>query len=67
MSLKDFRLSVADHLIGVSNRPKKGRPSLNSSLKAKWKVTSAVRTAQLLHIPAVFLKIADDALIAVQK
>lgn len=51
--LKDFRLSVVDRLIGASNPPKKGRPSLNSSLKAKWKVTSAVKTTQLLHIPCV--------------
>ena len=51
--LKVFRLLVSDHLIGVSNRPKKGRPFLNPSLEAKWKVTSSVRTAQLLHISGV--------------
>jgi len=46
LSLKDFRLSVADFLIGVSNRPKKGRPPTKSPTNtAKSMPTEAVRTS----------------------
>jgi len=54
LSLKDFRLSVADFLIGVSNRPKKERPPTKSPTnKAKSMPTEAVRTSQVPHFLAV--------------
>jgi len=64
LSLKDFRLSVADFLIGVSNRPKKGRPSTKSPTnKAKSMPTEAVRTSQVPHFSA---KVAEGVVTAVQ-
>lgn len=57
LSLKNFRLSVVDHLVGVPNRPKRGRPPIKSPLNnSKLKVTDAVRTAQIPHMPGVYEK-----------
>lgn len=57
LSLKNFRLSVVDHLVGVPNRPKRGKPNVKSPLNnSKPKVTDAVRTAQIPHMPGVYEK-----------
>jgi len=54
MLLKDFRLAIVDHLVGFSNRPKRGRPASTSPLKKyKSKVSDTIRTTQTFHFPAV--------------
>ena len=54
LSLKNFRLSVVDHLIGVPNRPKRGRPSIKYTLPhQKPKVCDTIRTSQVSHFPGV--------------